>query len=193
MPRPIPDGPANEQDGNSWSEELSVSPHGLESPEDGDGSSPDAADPDAKDNTDQEESENVTPQDSVDGIDAAGVSRPPTEAVARAAIDQVFSTKLLFEQLDAFNQLESETRIRTLSIGAATAAATAFTVGYVYWTIRGGYIVASVLSAMTAWKLVDPLRLLVVDADRISKREKRASKRDSKRQQEEEETLESMF
>lgn len=61
---------------------------------------------------------------------------------------------------------------------------TAVTVGYVYWTIRGGYLLASVMSSLPAWKLIDPLPVLAFIARRSSEKAKKP---------EDEETLETML
>jgi hypothetical protein len=47
-----------------------------------------------------------------------------------------------------------------VAAGSAGIVSTAFTVGYVLWTIRGGWLAASLLAQMPAWRLVDPLVVL---------------------------------
>ena len=44
--------------------------------------------------------------------------------------------------------------------GTAMFASAGLSVGYVMWTIRGGYLVASMLSSIPAWAWVDPLPVL---------------------------------
>ena len=46
-------------------------------------------------------------------------------------------------------------------MGVATAVSSALSVGYVVWTLRGGYLVASLLSSVPAWQFIDPLPVLV--------------------------------
>ena len=45
-------------------------------------------------------------------------------------------------------------------VGSATVMSTALSVGYAFWTIRGGYLLASALSSLSAWRMVDPLPVL---------------------------------
>jgi len=45
-------------------------------------------------------------------------------------------------------------------VGSTIAVSTGLSVGYVVWLIRGGTLLASVLSSMPAWQLADPLPIL---------------------------------
>jgi len=45
-------------------------------------------------------------------------------------------------------------------VGSIASMASAFTVGYVTWLIRGGQVLVSVLAHMPAWRLIDPLPIL---------------------------------
>ncbi|MHB8973083.1 MAG: cadherin domain-containing protein, partial [Pirellulaceae bacterium] len=47
-----------------------------------------------------------------------------------------------------------------LVLGTTTAAATAFSVGYIVWLIRGGSLFASLLASLPAWSAFDPLPIL---------------------------------
>ena len=44
--------------------------------------------------------------------------------------------------------------------GTTAGASSVITAGYVLWTIRGGWLVSSLLAQMPAWQLVDPLLIL---------------------------------
>jgi len=44
--------------------------------------------------------------------------------------------------------------------GTTATVSSAVTAGYVLWTIRGGWLVSSLLAQMPAWQLVDPLLIL---------------------------------
>ncbi len=44
-----------------------------------------------------------------------------------------------------------------LTVGTVAVTSLAMTAGYVFWTIKGGYLLASVVSQMPAWRFVDPL------------------------------------
>jgi len=37
---------------------------------------------------------------------------------------------------------------------------TGLTVGYVFWTVRAGYLLTSLIAQMPAWRFVDPLPIL---------------------------------
>jgi hypothetical protein len=45
-------------------------------------------------------------------------------------------------------------------VGAMTGVTTVFSVGYVFWALKGGYLLASVLSSLPAWATFDPLPVL---------------------------------
>ncbi|MGR8921720.1 MAG: hypothetical protein ACU85V_19075, partial [Gammaproteobacteria bacterium] len=45
-------------------------------------------------------------------------------------------------------------------VGSTVALSTGISVGYVVWLARGGLLLASMLSSMPAWRLVDPLPIL---------------------------------
>jgi hypothetical protein len=45
-------------------------------------------------------------------------------------------------------------------VGTATGLTTAFTVGYVMWCLRAGYLVAGAASAIPLWTSFDPLPIL---------------------------------
>jgi hypothetical protein len=51
---------------------------------------------------------------------------------------------------------------KSVKVVAESAVVTSAGVSLIYllWTIRGGYLLASLLSSMPAWKLVDPLPIL---------------------------------
>ncbi len=45
-------------------------------------------------------------------------------------------------------------------VAGTTFAATGFSVGYVLWLTRGGLLLASLVSSMPAWRLMDPIPVL---------------------------------
>ena len=47
-----------------------------------------------------------------------------------------------------------------LVLGTTTAAATALSVGYIVWLVRGGSLFASLLASIPAWSSFDPLPVL---------------------------------
>jgi hypothetical protein len=48
----------------------------------------------------------------------------------------------------------------SLSIGQVAGLTTTLSVGYVMWLIRGGQILAGVMSQLPAWRFIDPLPIL---------------------------------
>jgi Domain of unknown function (DUF4347)/Bacterial Ig domain/Cadherin domain/Right handed beta helix region len=50
--------------------------------------------------------------------------------------------------------------VQNVVITSVAGFSSALTVGYVLWLVRGGYLVASVLSALPAWRFVDPLTII---------------------------------
>jgi len=46
---------------------------------------------------------------------------------------------------------------RRTVIASAIAATSGLSVGYVIWLVRGGVLVSSMLSALPAWQMIDPL------------------------------------
>uniref|UniRef100_UPI003D813744 cadherin-like domain-containing protein n=1 Tax=Trichloromonas sp. TaxID=3069249 RepID=UPI003D813744 len=50
-------------------------------------------------------------------------------------------------------------------IGSAVASSVGLSAGYVLWMLKGGSLLASVLSSMPAWQLADPLSILVGKKD----------------------------
>ncbi len=77
------------------------------------------------------------------------------------ATPATFSTAWLCQQMSEIAaQLESDSCTVTLGQIAFTTTATALSVGYVIWSIRSGYLLASMMTAMPAWQRVDPLPVL---------------------------------
>ena len=77
---------------------------------------------------------------------------------------------------------------KSVKVVAESAVVTSAGVSLIYllWTIRGGYLLASLLSSMPAWKLVDPLPIL----DHFdTENEKRRKRRDGET---DDESLESL-
>ena len=68
---------------------------------------------------------------------------------------------LVWQDLDELKELV-DSRNATIPIIAGTTAgvSTVVTAGYVLWTIRGGWLVSSLLAQMPAWQLMDPLLIL---------------------------------
>ena len=56
--------------------------------------------------------------------------------------------------------LDSEVVLPELAMEGLVAATSSFSVGAALWFLRGGYIVASVISALPAWQTFDPIPIL---------------------------------
>jgi hypothetical protein len=103
-------------------------------------------------------------------------------------LSSVFEAGGLWDQLDRLKQeLETEASLGVLTVGSAMLLTSALSVGYVFWTIRGGYLLATMLSTLPAWRMVDPLPVLDTFVDSLERRRKR--QQPSSR---EEESLESL-
>ena len=68
------------------------------------------------------------------------------------------------EQSDAVaEQLENSTHFKGRVVGSVGVVTTGFSVGYLFWAIRGGMLVSGLLAQVPAWTMLDPL--LVIDGD----------------------------
>jgi hypothetical protein len=56
--------------------------------------------------------------------------------------------------------LDDATALHRLMVGSAVGITTGLTVGYVFWTVRAGYLLTSLVAQMPAWRFVDPLPIL---------------------------------
>jgi hypothetical protein len=68
----------------------------------------------------------------------------------------VFLNDLDLSQDDIQALLDLQTRVAT----STTAVTSGLSVGYVLWMTRGGLLVASLLSSLPAWRLLDPIPVL---------------------------------
>ncbi|MDJ0817999.1 MAG: Ig-like domain-containing protein, partial [Desulfobacterales bacterium] len=86
----------------------------------------------------------------------------------RAALEKVDITTLnpanydlMRNSLDAIKEeLGQEILISNTILGSAIAASVGLSAGYVVWMLKGGSLLASVLSSLPAWQLADPLAIL---------------------------------
>ena len=63
--------------------------------------------------------------------------------------------------LDAFkNEIGNEIRLSRTLLGSAMATTVGLSAGYVIWLLKGGSLLASVLSSIPAWQLTDPMAIL---------------------------------
>jgi hypothetical protein len=67
----------------------------------------------------------------------------------------------LRDSLDAVKQeITSDSRLGKVYLGSALVSSIGLSVGYVVWMLRGGMLLASLLSSMPAWQFLDPLPIL---------------------------------
>ncbi len=66
-----------------------------------------------------------------------------------------------------------ETTTLHLVAGTASFVTLGMSIVYVLWTIRAGYLMASLLSSMPAWRIIDPLPILDHFEDEIQRRQRK--------------------
>ena len=142
-------------------------------------------------NIDTDETPEALPGDYVT-YDAATTSL--TERVVKAvqhsleaakSPQPVHVTGWFWEQMtEVAEQLDENSRTATLGQTVLQGSAAALSVGYVIWSVRSSYLVASLLSALPAWRRFDPLPILDFAA---------ARRRDRQRFQDNEGTLVEMI
>jgi hypothetical protein len=108
---------------------------------------------------------------------APAPAAPPQLTPAQSAQQVQFVTEAgtLWKELDQFHKEMTQETI-TLHLVAGTASFVTFSISIVYilWTIRAGYMVASLLSTMPAWRVIDPLPILDHFEDETERRRRRA-------------------
>jgi hypothetical protein len=57
-------------------------------------------------------------------------------------------------------ELDAGIHLSEVATGTFMMAASTFSIGYVFWSIRTGFLITSVLTAMPAWQSFDPVPLL---------------------------------
>ena len=69
---------------------------------------------------------------------------------------------LVRNSLDAVKEeISKELLLGNTVLGSAIATSVGLSAGYVVWMLKGGSLLASVLSSLPAWQLADPLAILV--------------------------------
>ncbi len=54
-------------------------------------------------------------------------------------------------------------------VASSIAVSSGLSIGYVIWLVRGGVLVSSMLSALPAWQLIDPLPVMATAAGKKRK------------------------
>ena len=65
-----------------------------------------------------------------------------------------------WDQLDRQREKNQTLDVNSLAVGTTITVASAFSVGYVVWTLRSGYLLTSFLATLPAWRAFDPLPVL---------------------------------
>lgn len=68
---------------------------------------------------------------------------------------------LMWEDFKLLRQrIQDDATSRRLAVGAVAAAGSAATIGYVLWTIRGGFLMATLMASLPAWRSLDLMPIL---------------------------------
>jgi hypothetical protein len=94
------------------------------------------------------------------GVEARG-ELPEAEVKAEMQQVAVLRDAEFRQELDKLREsVQAEAAIDTRVAASVFVASTGLSVGYVLWLLRGGALLASLLSSLPAWRLVDPLPVL---------------------------------
>ena len=67
----------------------------------------------------------------------------------------------MWDEMDLHrNELDSRVQGDIIIVGVAGAAASTFTLSYVAWAIRSGFILSGLLAQIPAWQSIDPLLIM---------------------------------
>ena len=76
-------------------------------------------------------------------------------------LEVLFGDTNMSDELVALNQgIEVQPLTQSVAVATAASVTSALTVGYVVWLVRSGFLLASMMSSLPAWKLADPLSFL---------------------------------
>ena len=75
-------------------------------------------------------------------------------------LSYLVSTEFIQELEQVENEFEFDGAVPEWATGTAVATTASISVGYIMWMLRGGYVLASVLSTMPVWQNIDPLPVL---------------------------------
>ena len=66
----------------------------------------------------------------------------------------------LWQKLDSFqSELQSNYALH-LAAGTVAVTSLAISAGYVFWSAKGGYLIASMISNLPVWQFMDPLPII---------------------------------
>jgi VCBS repeat-containing protein len=75
-------------------------------------------------------------------------------------LSYLVSTEFIQELEQVEDEFEFDGAVPEWATGTAVATTASISVGYIMWMLRGGYVLASVLSTMPVWQNIDPLPVL---------------------------------
>jgi hypothetical protein len=75
--------------------------------------------------------------------------------------DLIFEQTEFLEELDRLqDEIDSFVGVEMAMAGSSIAVTMGLSIGYVIWLTRGGLLLASLLSSLPAWRLIDPIAVL---------------------------------
>ncbi len=94
-------------------------------------------------------------------LPSEGLENDSALALLPADLASALRDRLLSKELDLLRDAEQGSRHASAELRASgTLVSAGLSVGYVLWLARGGALVASLMSALPAWAIVDPLPVL---------------------------------
>ena len=106
---------------------------------------------------------------SIRALDEVASNRNPSESENRFRdslrfdgedLSYLVSTEFIQELEEVEGEFEFDGTVPEWATGTAVATTASISVGYIMWMLRGGYVLASVLSTMPVWQNIDPLPVL---------------------------------
>lgn len=97
--------------------------------------------------------------------DATAISRAAlsSSAILSSQLTALSQPGQMWQQLDQFQEaIATDASIQTFTIGSVGTASSGLIVGYVIWALRSGLLMSSLMAAMPAWNLLDPLAIMSV-------------------------------
>ncbi|PAY15386.1 hypothetical protein CKO51_32135 [Rhodopirellula sp. SM50] len=91
---------------------------------------------------------------------------PELEQLERL-LQQDLQQAIVWTQWDDYQ--EQEQSPVTVVVGAAGAGMSVFSIGYVFWALRGGALMSVFASSLPAWRFIDPIAMLSAYRSSLSK------------------------
>ena len=99
----------------------------------------------------------VRPDESV----LAAALAPQFSDIAPAPASQMFKDDGMLRKLEEMKrQMQVQGVERRTLVASTIALSSGLSIGYVVWLVRGGILISSMLSALPAWQMIDPLPVL---------------------------------